>query len=216
MRRVVRIGVVADTHVGEHLPGLPPSVATALEGVDLVLHAGDLTVPGVLDDLRAIAPVVAVRGNHDARAAMDGLPRAVAVRVGDARIGLTHGDRAARIELPAAVLSLLARRPVLLGFHRDMARRFRGADCVVVGHLHMPVHRRVGRTLVFSPGAVFVPERKPGYDWSGPRGAAYRAFRRSLPAEAREPAVGILEVAPGGGVTARRVPLEPRWSTVAA
>lgn len=216
MTRVVRIGVVADTHVGEHLSALPPSVATALDGVDLILHAGDLTHLGVLDDLRAIAPVVAVRGNHDERAGLHHLPRDVLVRVGDARIGLTHGHRTARVELPAAAVSLLARRPVLLGFHRTMARRFRGADCVVVGHLHMPVHRRVGRTLVFSPGAVFVPERKPGYDWSGPRGGAYRRFRQGLPPEARDPAVGILEIGPGGVVRARRIPLEPTLRPVAA
>ena len=49
--RTTRIGVVADTHVGEFLPALPPAVCEALEGCDLVLHAGDLSVPGVLDDL---------------------------------------------------------------------------------------------------------------------------------------------------------------------
>ena len=44
-----RIGVVADTHVGEFLDALPDGVLEALEGCDLILHAGDLSVPGVLD-----------------------------------------------------------------------------------------------------------------------------------------------------------------------
>ena len=43
--------MVADTHVGEHLPALPPEVAEILEGVDLILHAGDLTDTVVLEEL---------------------------------------------------------------------------------------------------------------------------------------------------------------------
>jgi uncharacterized protein len=60
-----RIGVVADTHVGEYLDALPAGTLEALEGCDLVLHAGDLSVPSVLEDLEQVAPVVAVRGDHD-------------------------------------------------------------------------------------------------------------------------------------------------------
>ena len=55
-----RIGVISDTH------GLVrPQALRALRGVDLIVHAGDVGTPEVLDALRAIAPVVAVRGNND-------------------------------------------------------------------------------------------------------------------------------------------------------
>lgn len=203
----MRIGVVADTHVGEHLPVLPPEIPEVLEGVDLILHAGDLTDTVVLDELGRVAEVVAVRGNHDEDGRIDGLPRDVLVRVGEARIGLTHGHRTAAVEFPAAALSLVAGRPVLLGFGTAMRRRFGSVDCLVTGHLHLPIHRRVGGALLFSPGAVFVPERDPHYDWAGARGRGYRRFRSGLPAEAHTPAVGILEV-DGGHVSARRIPLE--------
>jgi putative phosphoesterase len=205
--RRVRIGVVADTHVGEHLPVLPPEIPEVLAGVDLILHAGDLTDTVVLDALGRIAEVVAVRGNHDEDGGIGHLPRDVLVRAGGARIGLTHGHRTAAVEFPAAALSLVAGRPVLIGFGTAMRKRFGSVDCLVTGHLHLPIHRRVGGALLFSPGAVFLPERDPHYDWAGARGRGYRRFRMGLPAEAHTPAVGILEV-DGGHVSARRIPLE--------
>ena len=157
----MRIGVVADTHVGEHLPELPTEVCEALAGVDLILHAGDIIDPSTLDVLRTVAPVVAVRGNHDERQGHRDLPRDVLVRVGGMRIGLTHGHRRPAVELPAIFVSLVAGRPIRMGFERTMLRRFPGADCVVVGHLHEPIHHWAGGVLLFSPGAVFVICRLP-------------------------------------------------------
>jgi putative phosphoesterase len=202
----VRIGVVADTHVGDHLARLPPEVLEVLDGVDLILHAGDLSHAAVLEELGRVAPVVAVRGNHDERMGLTGLPRDVLVHVGGARIGLTHGSRAAAVELAAGLASLATGRTRLLGFDRAMRRRFRDVDCVVVGHLHLPIHRLVEGVLLFSPGAVYLPEHDPGYDWSGPGGRAYRHFRRGLPAAARVPSVGLIEVGPAG-LRATVVPL---------
>ena len=202
----MRIGVVADTHVGEHLPVLPPEVADVLDGVDLILHAGDLTDAVVLEELGRIAPVVAVRGNHDDEAGIGGLPRDAVVEAGGRRIGLTHGARTKAVELPAAALSLLTARTVLLGFEGAMRRRFGDVDCVVVGHLHMPIHRMVDGALLFSPGAVFVPELDPGYSWSSLPARGYRRFRDRLPPAARIPGVGLIEAGPSG-LTARVVPL---------
>ena len=94
-------------------------------------------------------------------------------------------------------------------------RRFGAVDCVVTGHLHMPIHTVVRGTLVFSPGAVYVPEHDPGFDWSGARGRGYRRFRERLPEDARVPAVGVLEVGPHG-VTAERIPLRRPITAAAA
>ena len=103
------------------------------------------------------------------------------VEAGGRRIGVTHGARTKAVELPAAALSLLAARAVLLGFDRAMRRRFGDVDCVVVGHLHMPIHRMVDGALLFSPGAVYVPELDPGYSWSSLKARGYRRFRDRLP-----------------------------------
>ena len=203
----MRIGVLADTHVGEHLPALPPEIGEVFAGVDLILHAGDLSDISLLGALGRIAPVVAVRGNHDEAGGIDELPRDLLVRVGGARIGLTHGHRTKAVELPAAAVSLVAGRACLLGFDGAMRRRFGAVDCIVTGHLHLPIHRIVGGALLFSPGAVYVPESDPHFDWSGLRARGYRRFRQALDPSAHVPAVGIIELGEGG-LHARRIPLE--------
>jgi len=205
--RRVRIGVVTDTHVGEHLPGLPAAVPRALGAVDLIIHAGDLTLPGVQADLERIAPVVAVRGNHDEDAGQHHLPGAGLVRVGRWRIGVTHGTRSRVAEHVGGIASLVRRRAEMPGFDRAVRGRFGAVDAIVVGHLHMPIARMVRGALLFSPGAVYVPERDPWFDWSTARGRAYRRFRALVPEEARQPAVGLLEIGPAG-LRARRVLLD--------
>lgn len=202
----MRIGIVTDTHVGEYLPRLPPEVGRILAGVDLIIHAGDLTHPWVLDELRAVAPVVAVRGNHDEDAGHDHLPEHVVVRAGGARIGVTHGTRPDVVEKLGGLVSVALGRPELLGFERAMRRRFGPVDAIVMGHIHMPVARMMGGTLLFSPGAVYVHEQDPWFDWGTPRGRLYRRFRAGVPAQARRPAVGLLEVG-AAGVRATRIPL---------
>jgi len=197
MSRPVRIGVVADSHVGEALAELPPAVFDALAGVDLILHAGDITEPAVLRRLERIAPVLAVQGDHD-RAAGLVLPRARVVRVGRHRIGLTHGRRNRYVELAAAALTMLTGRLWLLGFHAAMRRRFGDVDCIVHGHLHLPVNRVAGGVRFFSPGAVYNAELDPFYDDSGLAAKAYLRFRRGLTASERAPAVGLIEVDDAG------------------
>lgn len=195
--------MIADTHVGEVLPELPPSVPAAFDGCDLILHAGDITCLSVLDQLGEIAPVVAVQGDHDRLAGID-LPRERVVVVRGRRIGLMHGRRSRAIEMPAAGMSLARRRAVLLGLHRHMLRRLGPVDLIVHGHLHMPVDTRVRGTRVFSPGAVYIPEERDASERTGVKGRAYLRFRSTMTDEERASAVGIVEVGPGG-MTARRV-----------
>lgn len=202
----MRIGVVADSHVGEVLPELPARVLELLAGVDVILHAGDLTDLAVVRRLERIAPVYAVQGDHDRDGGIE-LPRSLVLSVRGRRIGLTHGRRGRAVEIPAALASLALRRTVLFGFHRAMRRRLGRVDCVVYGHLHIP-HREWRRgVLFFSPGAVLVPEADAGYDRDRLRARAYLRFRDSLPPESRRPSVGIIEVGLSG-LSARLLPLD--------
>lgn len=189
----VRIGVVADTHVGEWVAELPQVVLDAFAGVDLILHAGDLTDLVVIDRLSALAPVIAVQGDHDRDAGID-LPATQVVEAGRFRIGLTHGRRHRSIELAAAVLSVVRGRPVLLGFHRALRRRFGDVDCIVFGHLHLPCDRIIDGVRFFSPGAVHNAERAPAFEVGGLAARRYLRFRRSLPTATGAPAVGIIDV----------------------
>lgn len=199
----MRIGVIADTHVGEVLPELPAAVPLAFAGCDLILHAGDITCMSVLDQLGEIAPVVAVQGDHDRLAGID-LPRERVVVVRGRRIGLIHGRRSRAIEVPAAGMSLARRRAVLLGLHRHMRRRLGPVDLIVHGHLHMPVDAQVRGTRVFSPGAVYIPEERDASERTGVKGRAYLRFRSTMTDDERASSVGIVEVGPQG-MTARRI-----------
>src|ERR1700692_3054131 len=61
----MRIGLISDTHIPEACEYLPAAVFEVLRGVDLVMHAGDVYVNRVLDELATIAPVIAALGNGD-------------------------------------------------------------------------------------------------------------------------------------------------------
>ena len=61
----MRIGLISDTHIPEAGKEIWPEIRSAFDGVDLILHGGDITVSRVLDELETIAPVLAAQGNHD-------------------------------------------------------------------------------------------------------------------------------------------------------
>jgi putative phosphoesterase len=204
LSRTRRIGVVADTHVGEYLEELPETVLEALDGCDLVLHAGDLSVPSVLHDLEAVAPVVAVRGDHDRLGGL-ALPETAVVVTGGARIGLVHGRRPRLVDGSVIAASVVAGRNLRYraGLHRALARRMGPVDCVVYGHWHEPVAERVGGALVFSPGAVcpwgsLQGGRPPARGARGVADRGVRRYRQQLGREAMTPSVGLIEVDEAG------------------
>jgi predicted phosphodiesterase len=169
-------------------------------------------VPSVLHDLEVVAPVVAVRGDHDRLSGL-ALPETAVVVAGGARIGLTHGRRPRLVDGSVIAASVVAGRNLRYraGLHRALARRLGPVDCVVYGHWHEPALARVGGTLMFSPGAVCpwgnVEGGRPpraGVVGIGDRGV--RRFRHQLGARAMWPTIGILEVG-SGGVRPRTVPL---------
>ena len=155
----MRIGIIADTHIPEFLPALPTSVQRVFQSVDVILHAGDITNKEVLDELRTLAPVIAVKGDHDA---LD-LPVQTVVEVGGKRIGLVHGRRPRWQEIPSIVANDIfpGHHFAWGGFQRQVLRSFQHVDAIVFGHFHHPYlawHRNV---LLFNPGAIYqlTPER---------------------------------------------------------
>ncbi len=210
--RTVRVGLVADTHVGEFLDELPRWVPHALEGCDLILHAGDLSRPWVLDGLAAVAPVVAVRGDHDV--GCEHLPRSVVARVAGWRIGLIHGS----LGKPWDYATVL--RQTTLGMfdwhrtlHRRLAQRLGAVDAVVYGHWHIPIAERDGSTLFVSPGAVcpmgsLEGGRPPRPGPAGVADVVVRRFRNQFGPEAMEPTVAILDVG-SSGLRPRHVRMRP-------
>ena len=195
-----RIGVIADTHCPEFLDDLPERVFTALQGVDLILHAGDITATSTLDALATIAPVQAVRGDHDRE--LESLPASRELTVAGKRIVLVHGHRSRWGEQPSTLLWTLS-----LGYWqphgglpRSLRRRFPNADVIVYGHTHRGHTRKIGGALLFNPGGVHqwnpsTAKRRlaqhPGwFEWCWLQVA--RHMRRH-----ESPSVGILEIDEG-------------------
>jgi putative phosphoesterase len=204
-----RIGVVADTHCPEFAERLPDRLLEALGGVDLIVHAGDVNGPETLAELGRIAPVEAVRGDHDAT--LESLPLSRELTVEGRRIVIVHGNRSRWLEEPQTFLWTVS-----LGYyhpHRklpdDLRVRFPNADVIVFGHTHRPLIEWKGEQLVFNPGGVHQWTRattaarlkqRPGwFEWCWLQ--VGRHIRRSP-----EPSVGVLEVGPDG-VKPRIVPL---------
>ncbi len=153
---LVRLGVVADTHIPDRLRALPPRLFDVLRGVDLILHSGDICHPRVLTELGALAPVVAVRGNRDVlyRAHWT-LPLDRIVEIGGVRIGLTHGHGG----LWGYVAEKLLYYTVGFRLERLNAAvrtrfNFTGVQVIVFGHSHFPVNACRDGVLMFNPGSV--------------------------------------------------------------
>jgi putative phosphoesterase len=139
----MRAILIADTHITRTgTRRLRDSVYRALQTADLILHAGDVVVGEVLDDLARFAPAYAVLGNNDRE--LD-LPGTLVVEVAGVRIGMIHdsGPRAGR--------------------ERRLARRFPDADLVVFGHSHIPLVERDGDRVLFNPGSPTDRRRQPHF-----------------------------------------------------
>ena len=120
------VGLISDTH-----GLLRPEAVRALAGSDLIIHAGDVGTPEILDALRAVAPVVAVLGNVDAGAWAAALPATAVAEVGGTLIYVLHD------------LGELDLDPAAAGF-----------GVVVSGHSHKPASAERGGVLFVNPGSA--------------------------------------------------------------
>jgi putative phosphoesterase len=135
--------VLADTHLRADLSGLPSEVWDALDGADVVLHAGDVLTADLLDALRARVPVHAVLGNNDV-ALRGRLPERLEMELGGVRVAMVH-DSGARV-----------------GREHRMRRWFPDAQLVVFGHSHEPLDAEgVDGQRLFNPGSAVQRRRQP-------------------------------------------------------
>ena len=123
------LGLISDTH------GLiRPGVHSALTGVELILHAGDVGGTAILDELRLIAPVRAVFGNTDPPDHPE-LSTELSVQVNGLRVHVSHGNE---VGSPTP---------------EKLAERY-DADVVIYGHTHRPLVTRKDGMLFVNPGAA--------------------------------------------------------------
>lgn len=120
------IGLISDTH-----GLLRPQALRALEGSDLILHAGDVGDPDVLEELKTIAPVFAVRGNVDTESWAAALPETEVVETSLATFYVLHDVQSIDLD------------PAAAGFH-----------IVVSGHSHKYSRTEHGGVLYINPGSA--------------------------------------------------------------
>ena len=121
-----RLGVISDTH-----GLLRPEAVGVLRGSDLIVHAGDIGSPDVLQALEELAPVLAVRGNNDRGPWADKIPLTEVVELGRASIYVLHD------------LNEL-----------DLDPRAAGFSVVIAGHSHQPRCEEKNGVLFFNPGSA--------------------------------------------------------------
>jgi hypothetical protein len=154
------IAVVSDTHMPKGKRQLPEKCVELIGAAEAVIHSGDFSEASVLHELEALCPVVlGVFGNVDEPWLRQQLPETLEVEVGGRIVAVVHdaGPKQGR----------LAR----------LRARFPGADAVVFGHSHLPLHEQEGGFQIFNPGSPTERRRAPrasmGLLHSGPAGLRF-------------------------------------------
>ena len=137
---MLRIGVISDTHLRREFSSLPPAVFEAFDGVDHIIHCGDINRLEVLDELAAIAPFTAVFGNTDPYETAMALNHQAILNLGGYRIGVTHGEGFSEARLNAL-------------------KRFRDVklDVLLFGHSHCPEETVDQGVYCLNPGSATKP-----------------------------------------------------------
>jgi uncharacterized protein len=141
----VNVVVISDTHIKRGWKRrIPDSAYRRLKRADVILHAGDIAIPEVLDDLGRFAPVHAVAGNNDAELA-GMLPEELRIDLDGVRVGVIHDSG------PAP------------GRFNRLTKRFPDCALVVFGHSHIPLLETTDGRMFLNPGSPTDKRRQPNF-----------------------------------------------------
>lgn len=151
LKNAARIGLISDTHMPRLLTQLPDAVFDIFADVDVILHAGDVGLLWVLDELSRIAPVIAVHGNDETEEAQQALPFLQTISIAGQRLVMTHGH------YPDVREEHEKRRDD--SWYPKLARwagfgREHGAKFVINGHTHIPLVTEVEGVWLINPGSI--------------------------------------------------------------
>lgn len=139
----IRAGVLADTHLTRPDHRFRQQVERCFRDCDVIIHAGDITDPSVLQ-VFADRTVYAVHGNMCSADTLARYPERLLFTLGRFTIGLTHGARLG------------------MDIEGRLWQLFPEADCLIYGHTHRPACNRYGTTLFLNPGSFQATGRYGG------------------------------------------------------
>ncbi|PAV07499.1 metallophosphoesterase [Methanosphaera cuniculi] len=134
----MKIGVISDTHIPARSYSIPEKVFELFDGVELILHAGDIEDLSVVEKLEEIAPVIAVCGNCDNHPTLN---TSEVIEVDGIKIGLIHG-----VVYPRGDTQQLY----------YLAKQL-GVDVLISGHTHQPMIQQIKDVLLLNPGSPTQP-----------------------------------------------------------
>jgi putative phosphoesterase len=159
---IIRVGVVADTHVPDRAGTLHPKLIPGLieQGVSQILHAGDVCIPAVLDKLAQVAPVAAVGGNRDAWF-RHRLPSVRFLDIAGISTALVHGHGGFLPYLVDKWYYFLEGYQEAR-YYKKVQQTAPAAKVVVFGHTHRPANFWLEGQLLFNPGSASVAPVRSG------------------------------------------------------
>ncbi len=150
--RTLLIGLLSDTHINFPSEKVPPQIKGAFSGVDLILHAGDIWIPSVLDELESIAPVMAAWGDDDFEADLGGDSRMV-----DGRALLLEGTTLLLAHIkPRYEFITAEQKSYSPGSSPEDPENL--PNVVVFGHTHSAIIEHYKDILLVNPGSATLPQ----------------------------------------------------------
>ncbi len=181
----ITFAILGDTHLPDRVEKLHPKLLGMLDEIqpNQILHTGDISQRSVLDELKVIAPVLAVRGNRDWNW-QPGLPMEISLEVNGVRLVLLHGHGGwGHYFVDKADNTLRGYR--LERYKSYLPSKYPDEDGYIFGHSHFSENTYWNGKLFFNPGSACL------------------GGRRDIP-----PSFGILTISKAGKITGRIVPLE--------
>lgn len=157
-KKEILIGVISDTHIPSIVKSLPKEIFEIFQGVNLIIHAGDIENLETLKELEKIVPVFAVQGNVDQKETKEKLPEGLLVKIFDWKIGIIHSPF-----------------PFWLGSHFNLSQEkmakklaeIENFDILIFGHTHRPFLKELNfeekdaerpkKILLINPGSPTYP-----------------------------------------------------------